>query len=483
MEKVVSPEKLAARQAAKEKEIAKLEKEKNRPKKPYYLIYIVFLICLVYIVDEIASNIGAQMKTEIANDLLASYGDRSVGMLDILNTLAMPIMILAMFYKTLSDRYGRKVFIVLNTLGMSLGMLIVFLSNNLIVYLIGALVMQFFVPHDMQVVYIMETAPSQKRATIFSVVRFFTSFSLMLIPLLRRIFMTDISQWRAVYLIPAVLGLVVSFVMLLCARETDAFIEARLVHLRKTEEELAAERAQKDAQAAQGGLGKALKFVWKHKQLRWLFICATTVCFGMLINMYYQVILSYGYAEHYLSAGLFTTLDKALNAAGLGPVTQALFLMPFTSAVVQFANGVIADKWSRKTSAVSLTCVCLLSFMIFSIGCKQAWNASALGLILGISVGAYSGISDLFGIMISESSPTNLRSSIMAAQTIPILMGTGMASVFALPFVTYFGNTAISNVVFCLAVPMLGVTLLALIYKTHDTKGVNLETVTGTEWD
>ena len=52
----------------KAREIRKWEKEKAKPKRSYYLIYLVFLISMIYVTDEIASQISTLMKTEIAND-------------------------------------------------------------------------------------------------------------------------------------------------------------------------------------------------------------------------------------------------------------------------------------------------------------------------------------------------------------------------------------------------------------------------------
>ena len=46
-----------------------------------------------------------------------------------------------------------------------------------------------------------------------------------------------------------------------------------------------------------------------------------------------------------------------------------------------------------------------------------------------------------------------------------------------------FGDGIIGTVALCLLVPSFVITLVALVRKTHDTKGIDLDTVTGTEWD
>ena len=46
-----------------------------------------------------------------------------------------------------------------------------------------------------------------------------------------------------------------------------------------------------------------------------------------------------------------------------------------------------------------------------------------------------------------------------------------------------FGNASIAAVALGLLVPSFILTLIALIKNTHDTKGVDLDKVTGMEWD
>ena len=154
-----------ARAAARRKrEIAKWEREKARPKSNTYFLYLIFVLTLIYATDEIASQIGTLMKTEIANDLLSSFGDSSVGVMDLIGMVVVPFQILGLFYRPLADKWGRKVFLIVNTFGMSFALLVIFLSGDLFLYFLGACMIQFFIPHDMHVVYIMETAPAKRRA-------------------------------------------------------------------------------------------------------------------------------------------------------------------------------------------------------------------------------------------------------------------------------------------------------------------------------
>ena len=283
-------------------------------------------------------------------------------------------------------------------------------------------------------------------------------------------------------MIPAIIGLVVSFVAMLFARETDAFIDSRLAYLRMTDEEIAKSKADKTNKDAQGGFIKGLKFAFSHKQLRWVFI-ATALCnFGVIITMHYQVVMSYGFAKG-IMASSNVDLTAALNSASVGPVTTALFMFPIGSALAQLVVGFLADAIGRKKSAIFMTVLTTASFILLTVGSNFGWSAYIVGICCGASVGGYWGTSDLTGIMISESAPTNLRSSVLSAQFLMMGVGYIVAYGVGLPLITALGNTYVPLITLCLAVPGMVASLIVMMTKVHDTKGIDLDTVTGTEWD
>ena len=477
-------EQLMKKQLKREKEIKKWEKEKARPKRNLYFVYLVLIITIIYATDEIASQIGTLMKTEIANDLLSSFGEKSVSILDILSVLVVPFQALGLLYRPLADRFGRKLFLIINTFGMSFSMLVIFLSNNLFLYFIGAAMVQFFVPHDMHVVYIMESSPSKHRARVYSSIKFFANMGVMLIPLLRRMLMNDSSQWRNVYFIPAVVGVVTCLIALLFARETDAFIDSRLKYLKMTDEERLAEKERKSQENAQGGLIPALKFAMSHKQLRWLYITAAIANIGFLGSVNYQVILSYGYANNLINAGQFSGFtEELMNLVSTGVVTDALFMFPVGCSVAQVIMGFVSDSKGRKQAAILTACNCLLTFIAYYFGANMGWNAYLVAFLCGACIGSYYSTNDVLIMMIGESSPTNLRSSTMSAEFIVVAVGVAISYIISFPLTMIFGNSAVGMVCFALTVPGFIGALVALVKKTHDTKGIDIDTVTGLEWD
>ena len=245
-----------------------------------------------------------------------------------------------------------------------------------------------------------------------------------------------------------------------------------------TEEELEREKLEK-SQNAQGGLIEALKFGMKHKQLRWTYICFALAGIGVIGCLDYQTIITYGYAQSV--HGGFT--EEALNLVSLNEVTAALLLFPIGSAIAQVIMGFVSDAKGRKAAAITMAANCLLCFIGFTVGTKINFNPYVVGFLCGAFVGSYYSTNDVLIMMASESAPTNLRSSASSAQTVVGFAGYVLAFAFYIPITSIFGNASIGTVALCLLVPSFAITLFALIKNTHDTEGIDLETVRGDEWD
>ncbi len=449
------------------KEIKKWEREQSRPRPRGYILYLVFIITLIYTIDEVASQIGMLMKTEIANDLFEKFGNSSVGALEILGAVGLPFQILGLAYRPLADRFGRKLFLIVNTFGMSLALLLIYLSRSIPLYFVGACLVQFFIPHDMHVVYIMETAPPKHRAKIYSSIKFVATLGVMLIPLLRSLLMQNASDWRMVYLLPAVLGVATCIIAMIFAKETDTFMQSRLDHLRSPS------LPQNDTHKAQGGLFSALKFAMRDKQLRWLYITAALVNIGFLGTINYQVIMSYGFAE-----GIYGSFsDAAMNSVSVGAVTEALVLFPVGCACSQLIIGFVSDSLGRKASALLSAANCIIAFLGFFLGARFGLSPYIVGLLCGVCIGSYYSINDVIIMMVGESAPTNLRSSVMSAQFIVTIAGGLISYAVGLPLLSVLGNQAMGAVSFGLLVPGFVLALIVLAISTKDTKGVELDSI------
>lgn len=70
----------------------------------------MLIIAVVYMADELASQITTQMQSVVASQLFDPIvgADDAVSRMAVINTIAGCTIGVAMIYKTLSDRYGRK---------------------------------------------------------------------------------------------------------------------------------------------------------------------------------------------------------------------------------------------------------------------------------------------------------------------------------------------------------------------------------------
>lgn len=389
---------------------------------------------------------------------------------------------LALFYKPLADRFGRKIFLVINTLGMGIGLILVGLATNIPVYILGASVIAFFVPHDMQVVYIYESTPAKYRATICAVIKSVSSLAIMLIPVLRNTFMTatDLSGWRYVYLIPAIATIIIAILAVFLIRESDAFVDNRIHMLSLTEEVKEEARKKKQDVDSQGGFFKALKFAFSHKQLFWLAVSQGLFMFGMVITSYYETTMTYGYAQQFLSQGMELNVAKA---AATSFVTQALMTFPISFSICQLLQGILSDRAGRKPAAIIMSAITIVGFVMFFVGSNMNWNPYVVGLFAGTAVGSYWGASDIFGMMETESVPTNLRASIISS--LPIFSGVIYSvSLFAsMILINVLGDAKIGIICLLIGVPGMIISLILMSVKVKETKGIDLGSVHGDEFD
>lgn len=474
--------KLEKRRLREQKELVRLQKELERPRSGGYLFYLLFIVSIVYIADEVASQIGTQMQSVIAQMLFAPvYGhDMAVARMSAFGIVAGVGFALALLYKPLSDRFGRKVFLVINTFGMGLGLLLISVSTNIPVYLLGSIIIAFFIPNDMQAVYILESTPANRRASIYAAIKAVATIGMMLIPVLRSSVMgADIARWRFVYLIPALIAAAVAAIALFAVRETEPFLKRRIAYLNMSEEEREAAKRDKGAEKAQGGILPAVRFCFGHKQLRWLLIGGGFMMWGGIMTSYYETTMTYGYAAQFLAGG--ASLAAAKTSA-VPFVTQALFLFPVGSALFQLLQGFLSDGWGRKPTAITMCACAVTSFLLFYFGANKNWNPYLVGFFCGGAIGSYWAALDIVGgIMCSESTPTNLRSSVLAVQ--PLLSGifAALALLGGLALINIFGDAYAGLLSLGIAVPGMVIGLVIISFKVRETRHVDLEKITGHE--
>ena len=128
----INVERLQAREA---KELIRREKQLGARSNKFYLIYLFMILSLIYITDEIASTISIQFQANIVTEFFVKnmgmeYG-AGLSLFSAIGFISYPVTLLIIFYRPLADKFGRKPFLVINTLCMGLGLFIVYLSKDI----------------------------------------------------------------------------------------------------------------------------------------------------------------------------------------------------------------------------------------------------------------------------------------------------------------------------------------------------------------
>ena len=453
-----------------QRELLRRRKEHDRPKTVGYLWYLMIVLSIVYIVDEIASNIGSSLQSEMVSEffVLGKGMDFNAG-LATYTAMSTPLyfmMLINPFYKSLADRFGRKLFLVINTIGMGIGMGICMNATSPMPYLLGMMILNLVIFNDMQVIYIMECSPEKHRAKFTSLSKAVALLGVTLIPILRDVFMgSDGSQWRKVFMIPAILAVVVGIAAIFLMRETPVFTAKRISYLEMSDAQRAAmAQAEKDAaNDGKGGVIRALKFIFSHKQIRAVTICGVVFMSSTGVTNYYESIMKTG--------GMDTS-----------EVTRAMYFIPFFNALMTAISGFITDSLGRKRSAVFLSSTAFVGLISFVLCASHGGSPILVGISYGLFIGCLWSVADMLCLIISgESSPTHLRASVLGTMSLISGIGNAVSSMtimIGMLFVESIG-------MLCLAIsaPFMLIAIVILITQVHETKDVDLATVTGAEWD
>ncbi|MDR1531076.1 MAG: MFS transporter, partial [Clostridiales bacterium] len=394
-----------------EKIAAKEQKELNKwrkVRKVYagYLLVMMALMCVVRALDEFASNISGSVQSWLVKEFIVNPTgvtyQEGLSTWGLISTVMLIFTILAVFYLALSDRFGRKKILVISVFGMAVGMLICNIARSLPVYLLGSALVLFFVATDVHGIYVMEIAPAEKRATFIQLTAVFGQIGLFLVALSRALYTVDeVLNWRMLYLIPGIIGLIVGIILIIAAHETEIFKKQRIEFLskpyeaRKAEAE-AAKRAKRD-NADKQGIGAAFKHIFSHKQTRGNMLAT--------IPQLMTIMALTGYTE-----SIMTT-----NNMGTSDVNKALLMAPVLGAAVAMLTGVLSDKIGRRLTAIITSVMALAAFVGFVISAKNGLNPYWIGVIYGLANGAFFRYGDTLGLQRLESVPTNIRAAVASA--------------------------------------------------------------------
>ena len=456
-------------------ELAHIDKRMAKAERFAKLLFLaIIIVTVIYIVDEITSNVDSKMRTFMIYDLFhIPYGQvdspkygAAVQKLNIATIPTYIVFFFLPFYKMLADRFGRKIFLVLNTIGMGVGMLVCMLAPNYIMYLIGFVIISFFIPNDAQVIYIMEVSPEKHRAKLCSITKGIALLSVSLIGVFKMIFYkeNDLSTWRLVFLIPVILAFVVGILSIFFTSETPVFLKNRKEYLEKTEEERLAdiEKAKVEKEKS-GGVKGAFNYIIHNKQLRWI----------VIILLIFQVAIGVvGWENETMQFG-----NQSNNLNNTFHIIE-----PIVYAVFAFFSGFLSDWLGRKKSCLlfgffgivgEIGFILCAKFMAYTSG-----QTVLLALFNGLMYGGLWSLSDcLFLVMPAESTPTHIRASVNGLITYTGGIGKIIGLLVGIIFPKIGGAANIGYFQMFTIVPVLIITVLLLAIKVKETKDIDLDNV------
>lgn len=457
-----SEQKIMAKEA---KELERLQNEKTKKPIPMYMGIAMVVLSLIRLLDEFVTSAPASVQSSIVMEFfvdgMGMSFEQGLSMMSLMTTALLLFSVAAVFFVALCDKVGRKKILIVSTIGMTSGMLLCSLSTNLIIHLIGRAIITFFVATDVHQIYIMEIAPSDKRSTYTQITTVFGSVGVMLVAVVRMLYTEGNSlNWRGVFLLPSIAGVIAVVAAILFIRETDVFLDARIQYLQKPLEERRAnretEKDKKEQEQTRSGLGSAAKYVITHKQTRSILLAQIPLCFAtMAFATYYESIMT----------------ASGMNIAS---VNLALLVYPIAMAVVAVIVGQITDKLGRRPAGVFTAVCAFVSMFLFILLAGKGANPLLVGAFLGLELGAYWRYNETITLSLRESVPTQIRAS---AGSFTGLISVALSLVAGVVMSVILSMYSVEQVCLVAGAVSLGLSTIIYIFMVKETKGTDLNQV------
>jgi len=409
-----------------------------------YFIYLIIILMLVQIIDSYATVVPGAFPSKIAEEFLSDYSKNEQNAIMALGaSIASVGAYLIFFSHYLADKIGRKRMLAITVIGMALASLMIILSTNYIQYMFFIFILGFFQTSDIWLIYINEEANKKKRALWTNIILLAGLIGAFIMVILRSMFITDtVSNWRAMYLFPLILGIPVCILILLTLKETSKY-------------QLIKEQ----------GLIKEKESTSFKKDLKALFQTEQRKPYTAILIM----IAIYGGGTA-LYMGLFEKFISDTGALNQSQITLIFLLTVFAVIIAYLANGILADRIGRKPLLYTWSFLLPISVITWVFG-SQLPNPFFI-ILIGYAVThiCYWGLLGMFRITTLEMFPTEKRGSGLGFMRMCSALGATIGLLLSSIIILFIG---LGNTFIVFAIALFALLPLNYIY-VKETKGVDL---------
>ena len=410
-----------------------------------YFKYLIFILMLANIIDSYVTIVNGMFPSKIAEEFLSGYTTNEQNAL-----MAIGASIASMGYYFifinlyLADKIGRKKVLAYTVLGMALSCLMMILSTNFWQYVFFWALLYLFFSSDLWAIYINEESKKEKRAFYQYIILIVGLIGPILAIVLRSIFITETrSDWRALLLVPIILGIPLSILVILTLKETSKY------QLMKEVPSKIEKRSFKED----------VKAIFQTEERKaYIALLFMTLIFG--------------------AATIWRNLFEKY-VTDVGTLTQAqisiIFIWTvFAVLIAYLINGLLADRIGRKPLVYIWTCLLPVGVLTWVIGAHDPQNAFII-VQLGFALMhvCFWGLLTILGLITIETLPTDRRASGVGLRWLFFAVGTTLGLLLSSIFILFLGlGTA-----FIIFILMMYIIVPLAYLNLKETRGVELSEI------
>jgi len=422
-------------------------KNENLARSQAYFKYLIIVLIFVNIVDAYTTILQGLFPSAIAKEYLSNYSTNEQNAIMALGASISSMGFYFIFINQyLADKIGRKKVLAFTSFGLALTCLLLIFSANYIQFVLFMMLLCFFFSSDLWAIYVNEESDKEKRAFYHHIILIVGLIGPVLAIIFRSRFITDTeSNWRAMMLLPIIIGFPLSIIILATLKETSTY------QIMKEEESI-----------------KEIKSRSFKEDLKAIFETENRKSFIVIIIMS----LIFGAAT--IWRNLF---EKYITDIGTLFQSQITIIFIWTIPAVLIAwllNGLLMDRIGRKPLLYIWSCLLPIGVITWVIGAHDPNNAFII-----VQVGfalmhlSYWGLNQCFILITIEMLPTDRRGTGSGFRILFFAIGTTLGLLVSSLTILLFG-LGTSFIIFILSVFLF----IPLIYLfINETKGVALSEI------